>query len=92
MYRGDSKYQIHIFQYSFKTFHSEVKVRHGPVVGTQVRGVYKHCFAAADLDNRLTTLSPTKCTVLSPDISYYNITLNAATCFYSYGIIIRESH
>jgi hypothetical protein len=31
--------------------------------------------------NQLTTLSPTKCTTLFPDILYYNITLNAATCF-----------
>jgi hypothetical protein len=33
------------------------------------------------LNVNLTTLSPTKCTILFPDILYYNITLNTDTCF-----------
>jgi hypothetical protein len=31
--------------------------------------------------DELTTLSPTKCTILFPDILYYNTTLNTPTCF-----------
>jgi hypothetical protein len=33
------------------------------------------------VDFQLVTLSPTACTILFPDILYYNITLNTATCF-----------
>jgi hypothetical protein len=31
--------------------------------------------------SQVTTLSPTKCTVLFPDILYYNISLNTPACF-----------
>ena len=38
-------------------------------------------FTPCNIDNQITKLSPTKCTVLFPDILYYNITLITATCF-----------
>jgi hypothetical protein len=31
--------------------------------------------------NLITTLSPTQCAILIPDILYYNVSLNTATCF-----------
>jgi hypothetical protein len=38
-------------------------------------------FTPCIVDKQLTTLNPTKCTILFSDISYYNITLNTAICF-----------
>jgi hypothetical protein len=49
-------------------------------------------FILCIVDIQLTTLRPTKCTILFPDILYYNIAWNTATCFDSKGIIIRESN
>ena len=38
-------------------------------------------FTPSIVDNQLTTVSPTKCTALFPDILYLKITFNTATCF-----------
>jgi hypothetical protein len=38
-------------------------------------------FVPCVVDNQPTVPSPTKCTILFPDILYFNITLNTATCF-----------
>jgi hypothetical protein len=38
-------------------------------------------FVPCTVGNQLTTLSPTKRTVLFADILYYNISLNSPTCF-----------
>jgi hypothetical protein len=38
-------------------------------------------FIPCIVDNQLTTLNPTKCTILFPDSLYYNITLNTPTSF-----------
>jgi hypothetical protein len=38
-------------------------------------------FIPCTADNQLTILSPTKCTILFPDIFYFSITYNTATCF-----------
>jgi hypothetical protein len=43
--------------------------------------LYLYTVLSCTVDNQLTTLSRTKCTVLFPDILYYSITLNTATCF-----------
>lgn len=51
MYRGVSKYQIHMLKHNFRTFHSEVKVRLWlGLLKTHVQGVYKDCFPTTDLD------------------------------------------
>jgi hypothetical protein len=38
-------------------------------------------FTPCIVDYQITTLGPTKCTIFFPDILYYNVTLNTATCF-----------
>ena len=52
-------------------------------------------FILCIFDDELTTLISTKCTILSPGILYYNITLNNPTCFdplwnYHQGITLNE--
>jgi hypothetical protein len=49
----------------------------------RTKGQLRHYTQNCEEENKqqLTVVSPTTCTILLPDIFYFNITLNTATCF-----------
>jgi hypothetical protein len=53
----------------------------GGTVAINVYSVSFILFIPCVVDNQLTTLSPTKCTISFLDILYYRLTLKASTCF-----------